>query len=45
MGVPGRLARTVEHSDGTVEANHATAGVHERFRNRHAVTAADVENP
>jgi hypothetical protein len=45
MGVPGRLARTVEHSDGTVEANHATAGVHERFGNRHAVTAADVENP
>src|SRR5262249_62429516 len=35
----------VEHSGGTVETNHAMAGVHERLGNRHAVAAADVQNP
>src|SRR4051812_3422380 len=34
----------VEHSGGTVETDHAMAGVHERLGNRHAFAAPDVQN-
>src|SRR5207302_8910078 len=35
----------VEHSSSTVETHYAMAGGHERFGNRDAVAAADVQNP
>ena len=34
----------VQHPSGTLESNYTISRVHERLTDRHAVTAADVQN-